>query len=159
MGKEGESMENNEVELAKLKIEMENVANEISDVKEQLNQLLQKQDNIININNEEVHRLYDKISDLTTQFELLKHRITILENNLSNLHASNRELIVARDVINTKLEELSSKAKDNHDTIEKIRLAKEQSNQSSNTSRTNFLYAICSGVIVAIIMLLINMAI
>ena len=150
-------MDSNEVELAKLKIEMENVASEINEVKEQLNQLLQKQDSIININNEEVHRLYDKISDLNTQFELIKHRITTLENNLANLHASNRELIVARDVMNTKIVEMNERVKEDHITLENMRASKEQSQQSSNTSRTNFIYAICSGVIVAVIMLFINM--
>ena len=150
-------MDSNEVELAKLKIEMENVASEINEVKEQLNQLLQKQDSIININNEEVHRLYDKISDLNTQFELIRHRIATLESNLANLHASNRELIVARDVTSTKMLEMNERIKEDHITLENMRAEKERSYRSSDRSRSHFIYSIISGVIVAVVMLLIDM--
>ena len=150
-------MDSSEVELAKLKIEMENVASEINEVKEQLNQLLQKQDSIININNEEVHRLYDKISDLNTQFELIRHRIATLESNLANLHASNRELIVARDVTNTKMLEMNERIKEDHITLENMRAEKERSYRSSDRSRSHFIHSIISGVIVAVVMLLIDM--
>ena len=151
--------DNPEVELAILKHELENVSKEISGVKEHLVEISSKQNEIINNNSEEVRALYQKMSELDTKYEVLKHRIETCEKNLGNLHVSNRNLMVQQEVLQAKLDDISRRTDEDHVTIENLRTAKEAEHENGSNNRMNFIYTILSGVIVAAVTLIITMVI
>ena len=151
--------ENPEVELAILKHELENVSKEISGVKEHLVEISSKQNEIINNNSEEVRALYQKMSELDTKYEVLRHRIDTCEKNLGNLHVSNRNLMVQQEVLQAKLDDINRRTDEDHVTIEHLRASKETEHENGSNNRTNFIYTIISGVIVAAVTLIITMVI
>ena len=151
--------DNPEVELAILKHELENVSKEISGVKEHLVEISSKQNEIINNNSEEVKALYQKMSELDTKYEVLKHRIEACEKNLGNLHVSNRNLMVQQEVLQAKLDDISRRTDEDHVTIEHLRTSKETEHENGSNNRMNFIYTIISGVIVAAVTLIITMVI
>lgn len=149
--------EDPKVELAILKHELENVSKEICDVKEHLVEISSKQNEIINNNSEEVRALYQRISELDTKFEVLKHRIETCEKNLGNLHVSNRNLMVQQEVLQAKLNDINRRTEEDHISIENIRASNETKHENGSNNRMNLIFNIISGVVVAGVTILITM--
>lgn len=149
--------DNTLVDIVTLKIELENVSKELVNIRDQIVELNQKQSENIEQNNRDIHNLYDRLSDLNTKLELIKQRLESAEHHVKDLHTSNRKLIVNHEILQAKLDEMNDKLKEDHLAIENIRAIREHAYRSGDKSRTHFVYSIISGVIVAVVMLLINM--
>lgn len=139
------------VDIAKLRLELENVCKEISAVREQIAELSEKQTENIEGNSKEIHILYDRVADLNTKLELIKQKLDALEKNLKELHTSNRTLIVKNEVLEAKYTDLERRTAEDHTAIETLRITNEHKVEKSNSNWISLAFSIGGSLLVAII--------